>query len=344
MAKAKKLPSGQWRTLVYSHTDSNGKRKYESFTADTKKESEYLAAEFALNKKARAKGDITFKEARDNYLKSKTNVLSPSTLRGYKQMNTYFSEIDDLRLSKITQQIIQNWANNFSATHAPKTVSNAHGYINAVIKYYSPDFKLNTTLPQKVKPEYYVPSDEDIKRIIDYFRENDIEMLKAVYLAAFGTMRRSEICGLYADDINKNVVHVHKALVKNLDETLESKTTKTVSSDRYITLPDFVVDVLPKEGKIVCINPDVITKRFIRMFKKLQIKHFRFHDLRHYSASIMHAMGVPDQYIMQRGGWSSDKVLKSIYRGTIEDYEKEFTDMTNNHFNDLCNTKCNTKK
>jgi hypothetical protein len=37
MAMAKKLPSGQWRTLVYSHKDLDGKRRYESFTADTKK-------------------------------------------------------------------------------------------------------------------------------------------------------------------------------------------------------------------------------------------------------------------------------------------------------------------
>ena len=27
MAKAKKLPSGKWRALVYDYTDSNGKRK-----------------------------------------------------------------------------------------------------------------------------------------------------------------------------------------------------------------------------------------------------------------------------------------------------------------------------
>ena len=37
MAKAKKLPSGKWRALVYDYTDSNGKRKYQSFTAETKK-------------------------------------------------------------------------------------------------------------------------------------------------------------------------------------------------------------------------------------------------------------------------------------------------------------------
>jgi hypothetical protein len=39
MAKAKKLSSGNWRTLIYDHTDENGKRHYKSFTANTKKES-----------------------------------------------------------------------------------------------------------------------------------------------------------------------------------------------------------------------------------------------------------------------------------------------------------------
>lgn len=344
MAKAKKLPSGQWRTLVYSHTDANGKRKYESFTADTKKESEYMAAEFALNKKARIKGDITFKDARQDYLDSKSNVLSPSTLRGYKQMRTYFGTIDDIKVSKITDKLVQEWINDFSSNHAPKTVGNAYGFFTAVMRSLDKNFSMDVSLPQKVKPQYYVPSDSDIKKIIAYFEETDVEMLKAVYLAAFGTMRRSEICGLDANDIRGNIAHIHNALVKNIDEELEAKTTKTVSSDRYVEFPNFVTEILPKEGKIVKINPDVITKRFIRMFDKLNIPRFRFHDLRHYSASIMHAMGIPDQYIMQRGGWASDKVLKQVYRGTMEDYEKDFTNITNSHFNDLYNTKCNTKK
>ena len=49
----KETPSGQWRTLAYSHTetiDGKQKRIYESFTAPTKKEAEYMAAEFMLNK------------------------------------------------------------------------------------------------------------------------------------------------------------------------------------------------------------------------------------------------------------------------------------------------------
>lgn len=37
MAEAHKLPSGSWRAQVYVGKDPNGKRIYESFTADTKK-------------------------------------------------------------------------------------------------------------------------------------------------------------------------------------------------------------------------------------------------------------------------------------------------------------------
>ena len=344
MAKAKKLPSGQWRTLVYDYTDSNGKRHYESFTADSKKESEYLAAEFALNKKSKAKNDMTFKEARNKYIESKSNVLSPSTIYGYRKMGINYKLLDDIKLSKVNQEHIQMWVNDFALTRSPKTVRNAYGLASAILKTYKPNLELNITLPQKIAPTYYVPSDADIKAIINYLSKNDIEMLKAVYLAAFGTLRRSEICGLDASDISGNIIHVHRALVKNENMQLEIKTTKTMSSSRYIEIPKFAIDIFPKEGRVVSLTPDAISHRFRRMLLKLGISHFRFHDLRHYSASIMHAIGVPDQYIMARGGWSSDKVLKEIYRGTIDNYQKQFTDLTNNHFNDLCNTKCNTEQ
>jgi hypothetical protein len=39
MAKAQKLPSGNWRVRVLDYTDSLGKRHMKSFTADTKRDS-----------------------------------------------------------------------------------------------------------------------------------------------------------------------------------------------------------------------------------------------------------------------------------------------------------------
>jgi len=72
------------------------------------------------------------------------------------------------------------------------------------------------------------------------------------------------------------------------------------------------------QGRIIKATPAQITNRFGRAITFAKLPHFRFHDLRHYSASIMHAIGVPDQYILQRGGWASDYVMKSVYRNVID--------------------------
>lgn len=79
-------------------------------------------------------------------------------------------------------------------------------------------------------------------------------------------------------------------------------------------------------------HPEDISKKFGKILKEVGLPHFRFHDLRHYSASIMHALGIPDQYIMARGGWKTDRVLKSVYRNVIEDEQKKFSDKVNSHF------------
>lgn len=337
MAKAKKLPSGQWRTLVYHYTDENGKRHYESFTADSKKESEYMAAEFALDKNNFSRpATLKLGQAMDNYIESKSNILSPSTIKEYKRMQEkYYKTIIDIPVKKMTQDAIQKWANYFSLKYSPKTVRNAYGLIEAVMKIYNPGLNLYISLPQRIKPSLYVPSDSDIKALIDYFGKKDKNMELAVYLAAFGTLRRSEICALEATDLSGDTLHIWKAMVITPDLEWIIKTTKTESSDRYVKMPEFVLAKFPTEGKLVTLNPSQITMRFNRVFQKLRIPHFRFHDLRHYAASIMHAIGVPDQYIMERGGWSSDRTLKNIYRGTIEDYQKVFTNRTIDHFENM---------
>lgn len=93
---------------------------------------------------------------------------------------------------------------------------------------------------------------------------------------------------------------------------------------------------------IVNLLPFQISNHFDRVLKKADLPHFRFHDLRHYSASIQHALGIPDAYIMQRGGWGNDGVLKEVYRHVMEEKTAEMNRKANDHFSNLCNTKCNT--
>lgn len=337
MATAKKLPSGAYRCLIFDRME-DGKRKYKSFTAPTKKEAEYKATQYVMTREEKKKTlpKCTLYTAIENYCNLKSNVLSPSTLKEYRRAQKYnYSSIKDIKLSDITNDDIQQWINDFSSNHSPKTVKNAYGLIRAVLDTFTPDMHLRVTLPQNVPHQLYVPSDNDIKVLLNYFNKNDTDMELAVYLAAFGTLRRSEICALTDADVNGNVLSINKAMVSKGNSDWVIKTTKTVSSTRFVEMPEFVISKFPKSGRIVTINPDQITRRFERAFPKLKIKSFRFHDLRHYAASIMHAIGVPDQYIMQRGGWSSDKTLKAIYRGTIEEYTQKYTNMTLLHFDNM---------
>ena len=65
---------------------------------------------------------------------------------------------------------------------------------------------------------------------------------------------------------------------------------------------DFVIERLSGiSGKITNKTPVAITHRFNRILKEAEIPHFRFHDLRHYAVSILHAMNIPDKYIMAVG-------------------------------------------
>ena len=88
MAKAKKLPSGKWRTQVYDYTevlpDGQKKKHMRSFTADTKKESEYLASQFAFTKKSTPTTAMTLIEGIDRYIETYSEVLSTTTIAGYK--------------------------------------------------------------------------------------------------------------------------------------------------------------------------------------------------------------------------------------------------------------------
>lgn len=50
---------------------------------------------------------------------------------------------------------------------------------------------------------------------------------------------------------------------------------------------------------------------------------------------IMRAIGIPDQYILQRGGWSSDSVMKTVYRNTIDLETVRQNKKINDHFKRL---------
>lgn len=330
MATARKTSSGRWKVRVYDYTDGDKKKHYRSFTGDTKKDAERKANTFTCGTKGTQ--NMTFGQAVDGYISLRESILSPRSIMDYRATRkNYIKTLEGLQVSRITQNHIQRCINDLSWKLSPKTVRNVHGLITATLRQYRPDFAVRTALPANTKAKLYIPSDADVKALIARVSGTDLEL--PVLLAAFGPMRRGEICALDTKNIKGNVVHVCENMVLTTEKKWTIKSPKSISGDRYIEYPEFISSRWSTiKGRITDLTPDALTCRFRRALKSSGLPFFRFHDLRHYCASVQHALGVPDAYIMQRGGWGNDGVLKEVYRHAMESRQREMNERANAFF------------
>ena len=329
--KARKLPSGNWRCLAPLGKGADGKYKYKSFTAKTKKEAEYMAAEFMGKKSGNYDSKMTVGEAIEEYIKFHKAVSSPSTVAGWrKDQRNYFDAVNHITVASFDTKQAQRFVSGLADRGlSPKTIRNAYGLLSAAVRYQDPDKTLRPILPQKKNYQQKPPTDAEVKQLI---AEANGDLKKAIVLAAVGTLRRSEVCGLEFSDVEGNFIHVQRVVV--LDENknwITKNVPKTSASERWVEYPPEVIELLGTgEGRIIQKTPDQISGGFRRLKNRLGIT-CRFHDLRGYAASIMHALGIPDEYVLKRGGWKNDTVLKSVYRNILEDKLSHFIDLSNEY-------------
>ena len=313
-----KLPSGSYRIkqMVSGKTYR--------ITVDhrpTKKEAEELIRSHLAESETYTDTDITFQKAAENYLVIKYDVLAPNTRRGYnvalKRLSDGFKQT---LLNDLTQIIIQNEISRLSASCAPKTVKNTFGLIRPVLSMYRPSFDYHVKLPQAKSPDLYMPTADEIKKILDAVKNTRYYV---PFVLGVCGMRRSEICAATIDDIDGHYLRISKALEHGDNGKEIRDNAKTEDSVRRIYLSDELLARIEAAGIIYDGDDTSLWKRLDKEQKKLGITHFRFHDLRAFFVSYAHAQGIPDQMIQEAGGWKTDYTMKKIYRRTISDeYEK----------------------
>lgn len=340
------LPSGSVRASVYvGYVD--GVRKYEKFTAETQEEAAMLAYEYLIDLKKKLKLNqlpldmrMTVGDAIDQHIADIADTLSPTTVRRYmKDREKFFAQLMDMPLAELTQPDINRAVSHDSRLYAPKSIHCAHGLLSSALGTYYPDFRLKTNLPQIVEADVIVPEDNDIRRFLARIKGTWME--RAVMLGACCGMRRSEICGLkYTDvDVKKSTISIRRTVVKDVNgKWILREKTKTTKSKRTIEVSTGIIQRLfQQQGDsefVVPVVPDTISKTFIDLRNELRIE-CRFHDLRHYNASIMLAMNIPDKYAMERMGYATAATLKKVYQHTMRGKRKEVSDMVNGYMDGL---------
>lgn len=344
MAKAKKLPSGNWRAQVYIGKDATGKRLYESVTASSKKEAEYMAAQVQMGIAQRRESKIALLDACREFIAARTNVISPRTLGEYIRIaEKDLAPLHRVFVCDITADNVQRFINLFAATHSPKTVRNVHAFLGSVLAQYAPDLHLDTKLPPRQKQEIAIPTQENI---VSAVRLADDHMKAVILLASNLGMRRGEICALTWADVQGNMISVTKSMAKTIEKKWIVKPPKTAAGTRTLPASDAVAHALAAVHKasdkpsdfIFPFTPDAITHRWETLCKHGGFT-CRFHDLRHYNASVMLALGVPDKYAMGRMGHSTTNMLKSVYQHLQQEKEKAFSTQINAFFDEMQHEK-----
>ena len=329
------------KSAIYriAYIDETGKRRGKTFSAPKKRTAKEKAEEWINNHLDNGKPIVTVSEALQRYLDAKSGVLSPSTVRSYEGMQkNHFDDIGSISINRLTNADVQRWVSDLAHEGlSPKTVRNCYGFLSAAIALQNDNIRLKVQLPQRKVYDGYCPSDKDIAVLLEQIRrDGDGELLRAVLLAAFAPARRSEVCALEDTDVKGNVVTINKALVKDNTGAWVVKLPKTVDSTRKVTYPDFVIKELKGiQGRLIPHTPDYIGDKFRKTVKRTGLKPFRFHDLRHYGASIMMYMGISQKTIEARGGWASNSpVLKRIYQNKIEEEQRKETELINKRFSE----------
>lgn len=366
MATAKKLPSGSWRCLAYSHTEKvmdkktgelKNKRIYESFTSDDtsprgRKEAEAAAALFQLNKsktllkKTPEYRNMTLTEAIDRYIESRIDLQrSPTTIQDYRcvQKNS-FQDLMQTKLKDIDEEILRgaigsesrrpsNGRAKIKKPISAKRLKNEWGLIRAVLRKYSRGLELDEIeLPQVLPRIIELPPAKEVLRII---KGTDIEL--PVLLAAWLSFSMSEVRGLTkTKSISGDYLAIREVVVDVDGNPLRKDMAKNPTRNRRHRIPPYIKhlidhvdgdDLVPMSGK-------ALYHRWVKLQKDNGMECITFHDLRHLNASVMALLRVPDKYAQERGGWKSDQIMKKVYMQTFSDERERIDDLIDTYFED----------
>ena len=297
--------------------------------------------------------DILFTDFLYSYLDIKKDQIEPVTINMYNKLSEviikYFKNMK-LKLKDLKPFHIEGfYKSQYERGLSSNSVVKYHILIRECLQYAFVNDLVVSNVADKVKrpkvnkfkASFY--SIEEIEKLFEVIKEHECRL--PIMLTAMYGFRRSEVIGLKweAIDFDKKLISVqHKVIETKIDGKIElykSDKLKNETSNRILPLlPQAENLLLEKKRQIennktmlgkqydnqyldyVCVDnmgrlirPGRLTHSFCKILKQNNLKHIRFHDLRHSCASIMLANGVPMKQIQEWLGHADFGTTANIY-------------------------------
>lgn len=267
--------------------------------------------------------EMTLDQYMNDYLSRHKPMLKATTYDNYVSMYSrhiqpYFSKLG-LTLKNIKPMHIMGYINAKMQEVSSNTVLKQYRLISqcmqdAVINDLIKKNPCNkVTPPKRGKAEHNWYDEQDLKELLRLAYNSPLEI--PIFLAVLFGLRRSEIVGLKwsAIDWNERTLTICGSVTraKQADGSIKdvyNDSLKTQASYSTYLLDDYsysyLLDLYNRNMKIIsntndyktylCVNAvgerlklDYITHSFSRFLKKNNLKHIRFHDLRHSTISLL---------------------------------------------------------
>lgn len=306
-----------------------------------------------INKSNEPDNDVYFVNFIKTFVEVKKQSVEPITYNAYlkeaEHISKYFANMR-IKLKDLKPFHIEGFYKSlYDKGLSSNSVLHYHILIRECLQYaFKNDFvdvnvadKVDRPKTEGYKAKFYTI--EEIEKLFDYIKDHECKL--PIMLTAMYGFRRSEVVGLKWDAIDfehKLIFIRHKVIETKLDGQrliYKSDKMKTKTSNRALPLLPQAEELLRVQLKnieknkqelgssyderyndYVCVDifgrlilPSRLTHNFIMIIKKNNLKHIRFHDLRHSCASIMLKNGVPMKQIQEWLGHADFGTTANIY-------------------------------
>ncbi len=344
----KELPSGKWRCRIMvdgqmlSAVDADPEiARAKVLAMKTGLLQEQKASE---SKKA---GGLTLSDAIGDYIEARSNVLSPSTINGYREIQrNRFPDLMGMKVKNIDEQALQKAVNAEAEKVRYKTIKNALGLVVAVVSEYKGLSVKRIKMPQRKTQEHKYLDEAGMIDLFEAIRGcfAEIPILLAVWLG----MRRSEIMGLCWDsiDFDAGTIKVQRTYVKGKEKGYVLRDEmKTEASRRTLDCPGYILakldayqpDKSKRVGQVFKMHPNTIYEVLKDVCKRNNIEFVGVHGLRHTNATVMLSLGIIDKVAMARGGWSTDITMKQVYQHLFQSDKQTSGQKVDSFFESIAN-------
>lgn len=278
------------------------------------------------------KSNTLFGDYMLEWLKKQKSQVELTTYSGYEhnvnKIADYFNDLG-ITLQELKTKHIQQFYDYLQQTYNIKwnTVKRYHANIHKALEDAirlelidnNPSSHIEHRKVEQYIADYY--NEQELKQLFEIAKGELIEPI--ILVTSFYGLRKEETLGLKWDAIdfeNKTITIKHtvtSASVNGKRKMVKKDRTKSKSSYRTLPLIDDIEQVLlnekrkqeenrhffgnsyknkdnyifvDEEGNLI--KPDRVSRRFNKLLKDNNLKHIRFHDLRHSVATLLLAKGV----------------------------------------------------